>query len=278
VKISIRTKIISLTVGMVVLAGTLSAGAALLHARQLINSYDRTVKTELEQKGLAYATPTTLFFKALGEQAFAVYSPDNRNVLANTNSEFENLLLNAELWVPDASKPAGYVLGDTLSFSDAEPPSKSDDITMDLVRTVGATEYGAAAVDEANRLIQVGVPVYLRGELAGIAVGTVSAEEEFQFFADKKAEAIRDSILTAVAVTVVVSLMGLVLSLVLSRAIVRPVRHLTALAERVSLGEVDVEVGRASNDEIGDLADSFARLVTAIRFLRLEAAGEEPAA
>jgi HAMP domain-containing protein len=73
----------------------------------------------------------------------------------------------------------------------------------------------------------------------------------------------------------VVSLFGLILALglsvTLSRAILVPVQHLKDVAENVSLGNVDLTVHRFSDDEIGDLADSFSRMVTAVKFFRSEA-------
>lgn len=53
----------------------------------------------------------------------------------------------------------------------------------------------------------------------------------------------------------------------LSRGITRPLAALRDTAEKVSLGDMDVTVKVESDDEIGDLAQSFERMVTAIRFL-----------
>jgi methyl-accepting chemotaxis protein len=78
----------------------------------------------------------------------------------------------------------------------------------------------------------------------------------------------------AASLTVGISLLGLVLgsgvSILLLRAILRPVDHLKEVAESVSLGNLDIAVRRYSNDEIGDLADSFSRMVTAVKFFRAE--------
>lgn len=54
---------------------------------------------------------------------------------------------------------------------------------------------------------------------------------------------------------------GLVLNLMLWRLVIHPVTQLSRLADRVSLGELDApEFASASKDEIGVLADSFARM------------------
>jgi HAMP domain-containing protein len=48
------------------------------------------------------------------------------------------------------------------------------------------------------------------------------------------------------------------------------VEHLKDVAENVSLGNLDIAVRRYSDDEIGDLSDSFSRMVTAVKFFRAE--------
>jgi len=53
----------------------------------------------------------------------------------------------------------------------------------------------------------------------------------------------------------------------LSQSITKPVKQLSDVAEKVSMGDLDVNVDVTSDDEIGDLAQSFGRMVTAVRFL-----------
>ncbi|HLK03768.1 MAG TPA: HAMP domain-containing protein [Candidatus Acidoferrum sp.] len=79
----------------------------------------------------------------------------------------------------------------------------------------------------------------------------------------------------AVPVVIGVSLAGFVIALMMSialaRAILVPVQHLKEVAENVSMGNLKITVKRFSDDEIGDLADSFSRMVTAVRFFQSEA-------
>lgn len=56
-------------------------------------------------------------------------------------------------------------------------------------------------------------------------------------------------------------LIGLVLNLMLWKLVIQPVTKLSGLADRVSLGELDApEFAAGSKDEIGTLAESFARM------------------
>ena len=91
----------------------------------------------------------------------------------------------------------------------------------------------------------------------------------------KSLEAIDHTSSQSVSLVVGISILGLALGLLvsykLSRAILVPVDHLKEVAESVSLGNLDIAVRRYSEDEIGDLADSFSRMVTAVKFFRMEA-------
>jgi nitrogen fixation/metabolism regulation signal transduction histidine kinase len=79
----------------------------------------------------------------------------------------------------------------------------------------------------------------------------------------------------SVPVVLGVSLVGLVIALVmgvlLCRAVLLPVEHLKEVAENVSMGNLEITVRRFSDDEIGDLADSFSRMVVAVKFFQMEA-------
>lgn len=57
--------------------------------------------------------------------------------------------------------------------------------------------------------------------------------------------------------------------------LVRPLRTLRQAADRLSKGDFDVELTIHSADEIGALADSFERMVAAIKFFREHSRGEE---
>jgi hemoglobin len=56
--------------------------------------------------------------------------------------------------------------------------------------------------------------------------------------------------------------------LVLARSIVAPLRELTAVAEKVSTGDLDATATVRADDEIGDLAAAFNRMVVSVRYYR----------
>ena len=56
---------------------------------------------------------------------------------------------------------------------------------------------------------------------------------------------------------------------------VRPLRELKDATERISKGDLDVKLAIRSRDEIGELADSFERMIAAIKFFREEKTEED---
>jgi HAMP domain-containing protein len=61
---------------------------------------------------------------------------------------------------------------------------------------------------------------------------------------------------------------AIVISTLVSKGIVAPLRKLTEAADSISRGDLNVRLQIKSNDEVGGLADSFERMVTAIRILK----------
>jgi methyl-accepting chemotaxis protein len=100
--------------------------------------------------------------------------------------------------------------------------------------------------------------------------GEIAGHDVAQFFQEE----IERTSKRSVAMVTGFSLAGLALALTVSfglaSAILIPVQHLKDVAENVSLGNLEIAVQRHSNDEIGDLAESFARMVTAVKFFRME--------
>jgi nitrogen fixation/metabolism regulation signal transduction histidine kinase len=68
----------------------------------------------------------------------------------------------------------------------------------------------------------------------------------------------------------------MVLALVLAHNIVGPVRQLTSIADRVSNGDIKQEVNVQASGEIGELADSFKRMVNAFKIMDSMANADAP--
>ena len=70
-------------------------------------------------------------------------------------------------------------------------------------------------------------------------------------------------------------LMAVIAAYAVSRELVRPLRTLKDAVDHISRGHLDVQLEIRSSDEIGELADSFERMVAAIKYFREHARREE---
>jgi HAMP domain-containing protein len=73
-------------------------------------------------------------------------------------------------------------------------------------------------------------------------------------------------------IALLVALAAALASVVFARALVRPLGDLKDATDRISRGDFAVQLNIRSKDEIGELADSFERMVAAIKFFRERAA------
>jgi len=62
-----------------------------------------------------------------------------------------------------------------------------------------------------------------------------------------------------------------------SRTIIRDIKLLNEGAERISMGDTDVTINVSRSDEIGDLADSFSRMVASLKILMVTDPSVPPA-
>jgi methyl-accepting chemotaxis protein len=76
---------------------------------------------------------------------------------------------------------------------------------------------------------------------------------------------LKESQLFAFALMGATFIVVLIIAYIASRAIVTPIRKLTDAANRISVGELGVEIENKSKDEIGDLAEAITRMQDSIR-------------
>ncbi len=75
-------------------------------------------------------------------------------------------------------------------------------------------------------------------------------------------------LITALAIAVIVCIIA---SLLIANSIVKPIHMLVDMADKLALGDVNVNVEHTSRDEIGDLVESFGKMITSIRDQALSA-------
>ncbi len=75
----------------------------------------------------------------------------------------------------------------------------------------------------------------------------------------------REQVLVLMLVILLIILLS---SVALSKAMVAPLRQLKEATDKISRGDLDVRLQINSKDEVGELADSFERMVAAIKFFK----------
>ncbi|MBM3132024.1 MAG: HAMP domain-containing protein [Chloroflexi bacterium] len=101
-------------------------------------------------------------------------------------------------------------------------------------------------------------------------VGNINADEilsSLDGLQDDLKDNTNSALVTLIVVLAVVFVVALGVAFYTSRGITRPIAQLSDAAEKASMGDMTARVEVKSSDEIGDLAESFGRLMAAYRFM-----------
>lgn len=97
-----------------------------------------------------------------------------------------------------------------------------------------------------------------------IAFAPLDSVNELEDDLSRNTNTVMITLATVLALAIIAAL---AMAVVFSRSITKPVSELRDVADKISKGEMDVKIDIKSKDEIGDLAESFGRMVAAVRFL-----------
>jgi len=172
-------------------------------------------------------------------------------------NEIQNLAANLVKISPTEAKRAKF----------ARIPAAADAYTRALDNIVKAAGNKGAAIPKETLDAYEGAATRLTESAED---GEVAGHESSQTSQEQIEATSKRSVELVTGVSLMGLLLALTMSVTLSRAILIPVEHLKQVAENVSMGNLDITVHRYSEDEIGDLADSFSRMVTAVKFFRSE--------
>ncbi|MCH7697714.1 MAG: diguanylate cyclase, partial [Chloroflexi bacterium] len=254
--VSVRRFVI-LTISIVVLAGVLSGGAALFLTLRVNNSYDDAMKRELQEKALAYGDTARAFLAAAGPDAPAVIQAVVLNSRANAATDppkspeegFTNAFLNLEIWLPDDSSANGFqLIADEIVVNGREG-TPDEELVTGLLSTASESGAAAAALDEDAHLILLAVPIVLDEETTIVALGTLSAEDDFAFFGAQHGDALRNSIALSIWIIVLIVAFGGTLSLIVSRQLSRSSKELRAKSDLIEAA-LKKERERARRDQL----------------------------
>lgn len=72
---------------------------------------------------------------------------------------------------------------------------------------------------------------------------------------------------TILMITLISMFIVIIIVFILATSISRPIKQLTEIADKVSMGDLETEITVHTNDEINDLAESFRRMINAFKMM-----------
>jgi|GEM_PF-5330403 len=132
------------------------------------------------------------------------------------------------------------------SFFDSTRDSIMNTYSISPTGAEGYFLLGGSAIDHSNLLL---------------TTATESLKADF----DARADAARQDFAIYGGAGLVGIVLALGLALFISATITRPLTHLAEVADRMSLGELDVEIDVEGDNEIGRLAESLRRMQSSLR-------------
>jgi HAMP domain-containing protein len=268
-KPTIRNKLVAGFASVLVLMAAVAGigGYAVLSLRHSANDATRigarlnSVAIEIQVHNLEAERNVKKYLTSV--KAGSPASADSLETAQFEMNEIQSLVAKAIAIAPTAAmrakfeKTSAALTQYNQALKTAVDASKNQPGSAEATAAVGAYADAAEALHESAE----------DGEVAGRDASQASLED------------IEQTSRRSVALVGGIALLGLVLGIAVSyklgRAILLPVQHLQEVAENVSLGNLDMAVRRYSEDEIGDLADSFSRMVTAVKYFRMEAEASE---
>jgi HAMP domain-containing protein len=117
-----------------------------------------------------------------------------------------------------------------------------------------------------KQVYETRVPI-LEGQIGAVHVGI------WEFAVEQE---IRRALLPLIGITAFILLGGVTLSILFAKVITRPILQLRQIADQMSKGDLDIAVGVASRDEIGDLAGSLERMRSSLKAAMSRLRREQP--
>src|SRR5262245_39209312 len=150
-----------------------------------------------------------------------------------------------------------------------------DGKVLDDIITVKSTREQKLFTQFKGDELEVSAPItILDDKVGGVKVG-YSLKTLLGYIADQQGDLDREyqavasqELHTMVLLAIGFSLAGVILAVILARSWSKPITVLSSLTARVGRGDYDVTIPINRSDEIGQLAQSFAGMVTSLKELR----------
>ena len=215
----------------------------------VIDTYE-TVQIELAELEADYLMAQTAM------QTFVNSAKENKSDYEGTKKEAEEIAQNIEEHLKVIQKKmTDEDLLEQIEKLDRTIQSESADIEkiMESAKSGNVAEaeqrYGnsfLSSVEEGNELIQT-----LLVKCEKLAKENIEGAHDYRIHAE----------ISSVIFTTVLSLLVIAIALVTVSNIRRPLKDLVAAVRKIATGDIDVEITKKNNDEIGEVADAVSELL-----------------
>lgn len=199
--------------------------------------------------------------------AVPVYDPQDKTVIAILRTTYRltslaNFLSSTTLGQTghsDLFLPGGQILS-----ADASTLEQVDPATAAQIQTLATMPYAQFAFEDQPSLISEAAVTAITGEpsVANLGWLVISHQNLAEAVAPVDAQT-RSMLIIAFIVLVVVA----ALALILGQWLANPITRLTAVAQKIAAGDLEAQAQIESQDEIGQLAQTFNGMTTQLRNL-----------
>lgn len=221
-----------------------------IDTRSVITALTESLPRMTEALGQARSGAITVFFKRRGVAA----------------TEAQQRFIASQL---EVARVEGEAMTHSLETAMAANPRLEASLRPILQRSTSARESFAGGLDDyvlGSQPIATTMDFLIGSRAADQSAALVKeAQTSLQASFQERADGARNDLYLTQGIALGGVIVALLLAMVISRSITKPIGHLAEVADRMSLGELDVTIDVEGNDEVGQLAESLRRMQTSLR-------------
>ncbi|MEP7215018.1 MAG: HAMP domain-containing protein [Anaerolineaceae bacterium] len=218
--------------------------------RSVISALTESLPRMTEALGQARSGAITVFFKRRGLAA----------------TEAQQRFIASQLEVANVE---GEAMSRSLETAMAANPQLEASLRPILQRSTAARESFASGLNDyvlGSQPIATTMDFLIGSRAADQSAALLKeARSSLQKSFQGRADNARSDLYQTQGIALVGVALALALAIVVSRSITRPIGHLAQVADRMSLGELDVNIDVDGSNEVGQLAESLRRMQTSLR-------------
>ena len=221
-----------------------------IDSRSVITALTESLPRMTEALGQARSGAITVFFKRRGVAA----------------TESQQRFIASQL---EVAKVEGEAMSRSLETAMAVNPKLEASLRPILQRSTSARESFAGGLDDyvlGSQPIATTMDFLIGSRAADQSAALLKeAQSSLQASFQDRADSARRDLYQTQGIAITGVCFALLLAIAVSRSITKPIRHLAEVADRMSLGELDVNIDVEGNNEVGQLAESLRRMQTSLR-------------